>query len=959
MKMTGIIAGICFLLSFGFAHAARTTFFTGPHPAQSLVWGYGSHTTADRVAEEYTPSSDEEICEVDHALYRSLNASGEVILSVYEGGTEPESGTLIATSSLSSDAVPVSTVSHNTVFTLDSCMNLVAHTSYWFVMTRTRLQYGAGFYSLYGAHGDEASSSYWEFDTFGPYGWQKHADRDWSLELKGSAPLKEPVIIVPGIAGSELYNGDDLIWADLTQMLFSASDQFMTDNLALDSQGKSLKSIEAKDVIESILNVPLLSVNIFKNLHDDLVTNNYTLGQDLFLFPYDWRLNLDVTEDALAEKINDVLTQTGADKVTIIAHSMGGLLVKDYIRHHGGAEIDKLIFVGTPHLGAPEAGRIMLYGDTMGIPWLNPARVQEITAYSPATYELLPSSAYFEYSPGYLLTASSSTFLDNAASRDALLARGAHEPIMGLADMFWNENLENLDFSGIDTYNIAGCGTGTESAYAIKSDNALGNIDYTSGDGTVPLVSADAIAIPSDHKWYVKNVKHAELPSAIDVRSVIAQILLDGSVTPTGNITVSATDCGIQGKEISWHSPVEIHVYDTEGRHTGPTGNNAIEYGIPGVEYTVAGHDKFVFLPSGGESYHLVMKGLDSGSFDMKVAQNVNGAVGETAVFNDVPITASSTGTMDITDTSTDDTLQVDSGEGESPSMILASSHLAAGEEGDVTPPTTSLEIEGARDNGAYQGPTTVSLTATDDNAGVAETYVARDGGDTEAYRGPLVLSDLGAHTLRYYSVDNAGNDETLQEIHFSIEASSHELRAQSITFDAIPDAELGTADIALVATSTSGLSLQFFSESTGTCTLASSSVHLVSAGTCTVRAEQSGSDSYRAASSSQSFAVLAVPVDSSSEEEPAMKEGAHGSGSIYLPVAAEQPAVVAAAVSAPLTHATSSTWDITGDGAIDIHDFNTLCINWGALGQGPADLNHDGVVDIFDFNALMAHWGM
>lgn len=42
---------------------------------------------------------------------------------------------------------------------------------------------------------------------------------------------------------------------------------------------------------------------------------------------------------------------TGADKVVIVAHSMGGLVARAYLRRHGAQHIARVITLGTPHHG--------------------------------------------------------------------------------------------------------------------------------------------------------------------------------------------------------------------------------------------------------------------------------------------------------------------------------------------------------------------------------------------------------------------------------------------------------------------------------------------------------------------------------------------------------------------------------------------------------------------------------
>ena len=64
--------------------------------------------------------------------------------------------------------------------------------------------------------------------------------------------------------------------------------------------------------------------------------------------------SIDTMGDLLAERVDDVLRITGVSQLTLIAHSMGGLICRAYLRRHGGAagdKIDQLITLGSPHQG--------------------------------------------------------------------------------------------------------------------------------------------------------------------------------------------------------------------------------------------------------------------------------------------------------------------------------------------------------------------------------------------------------------------------------------------------------------------------------------------------------------------------------------------------------------------------------------------------------------------------------
>ena len=119
----------------------------------------------------------------------------------------------------------------------------------------------------------------------------------WLTSPPATTTQIEPVIIIPGIMGSELYNGSDLVWLDLEQMFVDINDQFLTENLSLDINGNSTINITTGDIIYEIANI-----NSFKDLIIDLENNDYEKNVSYFVFPYDWRLNLDNTKDLLKQK---------------------------------------------------------------------------------------------------------------------------------------------------------------------------------------------------------------------------------------------------------------------------------------------------------------------------------------------------------------------------------------------------------------------------------------------------------------------------------------------------------------------------------------------------------------------------------------------------------------------------------------------------------------------------------
>ena len=49
--------------------------------------------------------------------------------------------------------------------------------------------------------------------------------------------------------------------------------------------------------------------------------------------------------------VDKVCSETGAAQIIVVAHSMGGLVVRAYLRDHGAGKIRRVITLGTPHRG--------------------------------------------------------------------------------------------------------------------------------------------------------------------------------------------------------------------------------------------------------------------------------------------------------------------------------------------------------------------------------------------------------------------------------------------------------------------------------------------------------------------------------------------------------------------------------------------------------------------------------
>jgi len=61
--------------------------------------------------------------------------------------------------------------------------------------------------------------------------------------------------------------------------------------------------------------------------------------------------DIDHFADLLRERIEALLGETGVERLALVAHSMGGLVARAYLRRHGSARVSTLITLVSPHGG--------------------------------------------------------------------------------------------------------------------------------------------------------------------------------------------------------------------------------------------------------------------------------------------------------------------------------------------------------------------------------------------------------------------------------------------------------------------------------------------------------------------------------------------------------------------------------------------------------------------------------
>lgn len=86
----------------------------------------------------------------------------------------------------------------------------------------------------------------------------------------------------------------------------------------------------------------------------------------------------------------------------------------------------------------------------------------------------------------------------------------------------------------------------------------------------------------------------------------------------------------------------------------------------------------------------------------------------------------------------------------------------------DTTAPATSASLSEQPHpdaDGWHKQAVAVTLTAEDDSNEPVTTHYAVNGGEMQLYAAPIAVNEEGIHTIQYYSVDQAGNEEAVQTV--------------------------------------------------------------------------------------------------------------------------------------------------------------------------------------------------
>ncbi len=239
-------------------------------------------------------------------------------------------------------------------------------------------------------------------------------------EVKETPKGRLPVIIIPGLIGSELINKNtgEKVWFDLVRSKDDDMRLPISPDLAANHD-----NLVAGDILRKIQLIRLTpEIEIYQKLVDSLEADGYAEGKliappengaadTFYVFPYDWRLDNVENAHILLQKLDELRAKLKTPKLkfNIVAHSMGGLIAR-YAEMYGKADLtarsarptwkgaeyfNNISLIATPNGGSLSALNSLLNGFSLfGSGKLNLPFVQNLSKYDlftiPSIYQLLP-----------------------------------------------------------------------------------------------------------------------------------------------------------------------------------------------------------------------------------------------------------------------------------------------------------------------------------------------------------------------------------------------------------------------------------------------------------------------------------------------------------------------------------------------------------------------------------------
>ena len=234
---------------------------------------------------------------------------------------------------------------------------------------------------------------------------------------------KRPIIVIPGILGSELVDekSGEVAWPSAVRSLAASLTLPLSPNLAANRD-----NLYPRRIVSSVKLARLVpEVYVYRGLLDALKQyggyaegdwNNPPPGGDrdtFYVFAYDWRRDNVESARELVQRLESLKRKLNRPdlKFNIVAHSMGGLIARYAAMYGdtdlpgdsvapsptwaGAAHINRIIMFGVPNEGSADAFATILRGYSLTVGLRPQIRLfntfsKEVAFSSPSVFQLMP-----------------------------------------------------------------------------------------------------------------------------------------------------------------------------------------------------------------------------------------------------------------------------------------------------------------------------------------------------------------------------------------------------------------------------------------------------------------------------------------------------------------------------------------------------------------------------------------
>lgn len=330
-------------------------------------------------------------------------------------------------------------------------------------------------------------------------------------EISGDKPV---ILLLPGVMGTHLCKNGKIIWLDLGEI----------------GQGHLVTELSAD-------RTDIDTTFIIGEFYDKLI-RFLSPSHDIVTFGYDWRLSLSQAAGRLRTMIHSLEVKLTKHPISIIAHSMGGLVVRDVMRLYPddwskyiSRNNNRVLLLGTPWLGSHLIMQLFT-GHLSRVRQINlldthhdkNELIQLFNQY-PGLYDLLPiSQEEFE----------KASFWNNMNKE-----LGDYKILIPpLLDYFRQYKSEIKSFNASlnldQVYYLAGKDEVTTCTYRVVKNifgRKLQYLGIPEGDGSVTWALGIPQNLPLERIYFAHHTVHGELANDESLFTGIRDIIVQGNTT--------------------------------------------------------------------------------------------------------------------------------------------------------------------------------------------------------------------------------------------------------------------------------------------------------------------------------------------------------------------------------------------------------------------------------------------